>query len=262
MDLTLKHKRIIITRARQQALELSELLASKGAEPIPFPTIEIKEPSSWEPLDQALNQLEQYSWLIFTSANGVKKFFERLKGRAWGFPSETNLKIAAIGPATARAIEERGINVECFPEDFVAEGLVETLKNKILPGMKVLIPRARVAREILPNELRRMGAIVEVVEAYQTVLPTGGREAFLHLLDPHSPDMIIFTSSSTVLHLAEMLVPAPLPEVLGSMVVACIGPITAEVSRKLGLNVAVIPCRYDVPSLVAAIEDFFSANLR
>lgn len=262
MEQALKDKRIIITRTRQQALELSELLASKGAEPIPFPTIEIQNPGSWEPLDRALNQFGQYSWLIFTSANGVKKFFERLKARALQFPSETNLRVAAIGPATARAIEERGINVECLPEEFVAEGLVEALRERILPGMKVLIPRARVAREILPEALRRMGAIVDVVEAYQTVFPTVGRDIFFQLLEPKSPDLIVFTSSSTVLQLAEILAPALLPEVLGNMAVACIGPITAGVARKLGLNVAVTPSRFDVPSLVAAMEAFYSADLR
>jgi uroporphyrinogen-III synthase len=213
-------------------------------------------------LDLALNKLRQYSWLIFTSANGVKKFFERLEALHITYPADSCLKVAAIGPATGREIETRGIRLECLPEAFVAEGLVEALKDKILPGMRILIPRAKIAREILPEELRRMGAWVDVVEAYQTVLPESGGGIFSDLLSHQRPDMILFTSSSTVLHLAEMLAPTPLAEALDRITIACIGPITAELARKTVLTVTVIPSRYDVPSLVEAIEAFYQANLR
>ncbi len=253
-------KKIIITRTREQAAELAGRLAAQGAMAIPFPTIEIRDPDSWEPLDQALHQLSDYSWLIFTSVNGVQKFFDRLIHLRIPFPSPPPFKVASIGPATARALQAQGIEVHVLPEAYMAEGLLASLDGEINPGMKILIPRAKEAREILPEELRKTGARVDVVAAYQTVAPAGGAACFQQILSSGPVDMIIFTSSSTVKNLGKILHPSALPAALKGLSVACIGPITAATAQEAGLRVDVMPDRFDVPSLVESIERFFSSS--
>jgi uroporphyrinogen III methyltransferase / synthase len=258
MTSTLKNKRIIITRTREQSAELAALLAEKGAETIAFPTIEICDPDSWEPLDQALTNIGDYSWVIFTSVNGVKKFFERLQTLQIKLPAPPPFKVAAIGPATGRMIISHGMGVEFLPEDFMAEGLVASLQGRILPGMKILIPRALEAREILPEELRRMGAIVDVIPVYQTVIPLGRMDQFHAILQQNGVAMIVFTSSSTIINLGKMVSPQSLPDVLKNLSIACIGPITAATASKSGLRVSVMPLRFDLPALVESIEQFFA----
>ena len=155
-------------------------------------------------------------------------------------------------------ITSHGMSVETLPEDFVAEGLVASLHGRILPGMKILIPRALEAREVLPEELRRMGAIVDVIPAYQTVIPRGRIDQFHAILQQNGVAMIVFTSSSTIVNLGKMVFPKSLPDILKDLSIACIGPITAETASKNGLKVSVIPLRFDVPSLVESIEQFFA----
>ncbi len=252
-------KRVLITRPKDQTEELKVHLMDLGAEVIAFPTIELKPPDSWGPLDQAIHQIGSYQWVIFTSVNGVKHFFERywLAGR--DIRDLKGLKIAAIGPATEKAIRALGLHVEVLPDEFKAEGLVESLKGKVLKGSRVLLARAKVARDVLPQELRQQGAQVDVVEAYQTILPESSASSFLDLLQENPLDLIVFTSSSTVSNLAQIVQPKSLADVLTGVHVACIGPITAQTAESFGLKVSVRPDQYNTSSLVHAIRHYFSA---
>ncbi|MCI0622246.1 MAG: uroporphyrinogen-III C-methyltransferase [Acidobacteria bacterium] len=250
-------KRILITRPRQQAEDFSRRLAALGAEVVAFPTIEIRDPTSWEALDQAIRDIEAYQWLVFTSVNGVENFFSRWRQLGRDVRDLKDIRIAAIGPATEKSVAERGLNVEVLPDEFKAEGLLESLKGKALKGARILIPRAKVARDVLPVELQKQGARVEVVEAYETILPKAGRERLEQLLDERPLDMIVFTSSSTVSNLAEMLKPHSLPEMLKPATVAAIGPITKRTVEDHGLQVQVQPSQYTIPSLVEAIVSFY-----
>jgi uroporphyrinogen III methyltransferase/synthase len=252
-------KRIIITRPREQAEEFKSQLTELGAEVISFPTIEIKDPSSWDALDQAIRHLDRYQWLIFTSVNGVKNFFSRFRFAQRDIRDLKGIRISTIGPATERAVRALHLHVEVIPEEFKAEGLVESLKGRVLKGARVLIPRAKVARDVLPQELRKQGAQVDVVEAYQTIIPTANRSTFEQNLAERVVEMIVFTSSSTVSNLAEIVQPASLKDLLDQTAIACIGPITARRAEEYGLQVSVQPEQYSIPSLVRAIRQHFGA---
>jgi uroporphyrinogen III methyltransferase / synthase len=252
-------KRIIITRPREQAEEFKSQLTELGAEVIAFPTIEIKDPSSWDALDQAIRYLDRYQWLIFTSVNGVKNFFVRFRFAQRDIRDLKGIRISTIGPATEKAVRALHLHVEVIPEEFKAEGLVESLKGRVLKGARVLIPRAKIARDVLPQELRKQGAQVDVVEAYQTIIPTANRSTFEQILAERVVEMIVFTSSSTVSNLAEIVQPAALKDLLRGTVIACIGPITARKAEEYGLQVSVQPDQYSIPSLVRAIRQHFGA---
>jgi uroporphyrinogen III methyltransferase / synthase len=252
-------KRIIITRPREQAEEFKSQLTELGAEVIAFPTIEIRDPSSWDGLDEAICHMDRYQWLIFTSVNGVKNFFARFRFAQRDIRDLKGVRISTIGPATERAVRALNLHVEVIPEEFKAEGLVESLRGRVMKGARVLIPRAKVARDVLPQELRNQGAQVDVVEAYQTIIPKANRGSFEQILAERFVDMIVFTSSATVSNLAELVQPASLRDLLHGTAIACIGPITAERARKYGLQVSVQPDQYSIPSLIRAIRRYFSA---
>ena len=224
---------------------------------LPFPTIEIREPDAWEALDQAIRNIGCYQWLIFTSVNGVQNFFARCRQLRRDLRDLKGIRIATIGPASERAVSDLGLHVEILPNEFKAEGLVESLKGKVLKGTRILIPRAKVARDVLPEELRKQGAQWRC-EAYQTVIPDTGREHLLELIGERPLDLIVFTSSSTVLNLADMVKPDSLSSFLPKTAVAAIGPITAKTVVELGLQVDVQPRQYSLPLLVEAILKFFS----
>ena len=250
-------KRIIITRPQEQVEDFKTQLAQLGAEVIAFPTIEISEPSSWGSLDEAIRQIDQYQWLIFTSVNGVKNFFGRYRLAQKDIRDLKGVKISTIGRATEKAVCSMNLNVEVVPNEFKAEGLVESLKGKVMKGTRVLIARAKVARDVLPEELRKQGARVHVVEAYQTTIPKASRSQLQQILDERSVDMVVFTSSSTVSNLVEIVRPSPLKELLDGIAVATIGPITAQTAERYGLKVSVQPSQYSIPALVKAIVEFF-----
>jgi uroporphyrinogen III methyltransferase/synthase len=216
-----------------------------GAEVIAAPTIEIVEPSSWAPIDAAIAKLETYDWLIFTSRNGVERFLARLDA------SERDLRavkgsIAAIGPATAEALAQARLKVDCRPQEFVAESLLDALDAE-LTGKKILIARAEVAREVLPEELRRRGASVNVAPVYRTVVPDS---ATLHKsMAEKKPDWVTFTSSSTVRHFIEMVG----KEALADTRIASIGPITSATLRELGIEPTVEAEPHTMDGLIAAI---------
>jgi len=254
-------KRILITRARDQSAEFAAQLRGLGAEVIEFPTIEIVPPTRWKELDQAIDQLKSYNWLIFTSANGVNFFWERLKEKGKDHPFPSSLKICAIGPATAYQLEEKGIRVDYTPKEFIAEAILEGFEKMAIKGKRILLARAKEARDVLPEGLRKMGAKVDVVEVYRTVKPRGGSKRLKQLLTEGRINAITFTSSSTVNHFAELLQKEDLRELLRGLVIACIGPVTARTAKGLGMRVQIQPKEYTIPGLTKAIAEYFGRKI-
>jgi uroporphyrinogen III methyltransferase/synthase len=257
----LSGKKILITRARDQAAVFSSSLRDLGAEVIELPTIEIVPPVSWKGLDKAINQIESYSWLIFTSTNGVNFFWQRWKeNNKDRLPP--SLKICAIGPATAYQLMEKGIEVHYTPKEFVAEAILKGFEKSMLKGKRILLARAKEARDILPEGLRKMGAQVDVVETYRTVKPKWGSKRLKELLMKGKVDAITFTSSSTVNHFAELLKKEDLQNLLGGIAIACIGPITARTAKNWKMRVQIQPKEYTIPALTQAIVQYFMRKTR
>lgn len=255
-------RRILVTRAQAQAGDLSDELYRLGAQPIEFPTIRIEPPESYEQLDGAIGQLAGgpgYDWVVFTSANGVKAFFSRLSSLGKDARALADVKLAAIGPATARALERLLLRVDYMPSEFRAEGVIAGMEADGVRGKRVLIPRAAVAREILPQRLAEAGAEVEVVPVYKTVPETHGSDAIREMLYNREVDIVTFTSSSTVKSFVSLF-DGDLSDAMRDVAVACIGPITAETARGLGVKVDVVAAEYTVPGLVRAIVERMSAR--
>ena len=239
--LPLAGKRVLVTRPRHQAAALSDQLRQAGAIPVEFPVIEIVASTSAE-LDAALNQVEKYDWLIFTSVNTVTIVAERL-GEAG------SVQIAAIGDATAAALMERGFAVDLVPDEFVAEAVLHSLFERGVAGKRFLLPRAEIARNILPDGLREAGAIVDVVAAYSTRLPEAVDQNVVDAILGGEIDIVTVTSPSTVRNLLTFTGGDLPPEI----VVACIGPITAEAAREAGLRVDIMASEYSMSGLVDAL---------
>jgi uroporphyrinogen III methyltransferase / synthase len=254
----LRGKRILVTRARTQAQTLVQAIEALGGEVVEFPTIELRPPDSFGPLDQAIRQIKTYDWLIFTSVNGVEQFLNRFEKLDKSLAELGDIKVAAIGPETAKRLEAAEIQPRFVPGHYQAEGILETLAGETLQGKKVLIPRAAKARDILPETLRKRGAQVDVVVAYQTVLPQVDAPALCGVLREGGIDAITFTSSSTASNFAALLRGQDLPRLLARSVIACIGPITEKTVEDLGLRADVVATKFTIPGLVSAIADYFS----
>jgi uroporphyrinogen-III synthase len=247
--------RILVGRARHQASALSSGLRKLGAEVIEIPFIEIRPPRSFKPLDSALKNIATYDWLILTSVNGVEALWDRLKKRHLTKKHLQHLKIAAIGPATKKAIEAHGLKVNVVPKEYVAEAVVRSLQKRVA-GKRVLLARAKVARDVIPRELRKLGAHVDIVEAYETIIPQSSRARLSATLgDPkRRPHVITFTSSSTARNFVKLLGKnvwrkRPRPRF------ASIGPVTSSALRELGLPVDIEAREYTIPGLAEAIGD-------
>jgi uroporphyrinogen III methyltransferase/synthase len=226
-----------------------------------FPTIEVRPPEDFGPLDGAIRDLDSFDWLVFTSVNGVEAFMERLRHHGLDLravPRET--KVAAIGPATAGALEAVGLRVDVVPEEFRAEALIEAIKDGSLAGRRVLIPRAKVAREVLPEKLREAGAEVVVPAAYETVPSSEGKEALARELAARSIDCVTFTASSTVENFAGAFGAEESARLLAGARVVCIGPITADTARAFGLGVDAEAREYTIPGLVEAVVDLLATD--
>ena len=261
--------RILVGRTRHQASALSSALRDAGAEVIEIPFIEIRKPKSYKPLDGALRQLHSYDWMILTSVNGVEAVWDRLKKLGLDGQRPMHLKIAAIGPATKRAIEERGFKVDVVPKRYIAESVVESLRGRV-KGKRVLLTRAKIARDVIPEELRKAGAHVDVIEAYETVIPRSGRSRLNAVLKSKGrPHVITFTSSSTVKNFVALLNPqskhGPSKKTLfrefDNIRFASIGPITSGSLRELGFGVHIEGSEYTIRGLVAAIVSASSQGL-
>lgn len=248
-------RRIVVTRAREQASGFLKTLSGLGADCIEFPTIEVAPPESWDPLDTAIRQLSRYDWLLFTSANGVKYFLERLDNGGKDVRDLRGLRIGAIGPGTAGAWSAMGIKPDLVPDEYRAEAVVEAMAQCEVKGKRILLPRALKAREILPEALEKMGATVDVVPAYRTVRPDHDVKRVEGMFERGEIHMITFTSSSTVTNFMGMFEgkEEQVREWMEPVIVACIGPITAKTAEKLGFRVDIMPPAYTIDSLTDAI---------
>jgi uroporphyrinogen-III synthase len=254
--------RVLVGRAPHQASALSSGLIALGAEVLSIPFIEIRKPKSYRPLDSALKNLADYDWLILTSVNGVEALWARTKkiGLSKKKKSFEHLKVAAIGPATKSAIEKQGLKVDVVPEKYVAESVVESLRQRVT-GKRVLLARAKVAREVIPTELRKLGAQVDVVEAYQTIVPKKSRERLRAALnsEKHRPHIVAFSSSSTVRNFVSLQAESRgrgrprYTNTLDGIQFASIGPVTSATLRELGLPVHIEAKQYTIPGLIDAI---------
>ncbi len=261
--------RVLVSRAKKQAGALSSALRDLGCEVIEIPFIEIRPPRSYRPLDAALRELESYDWLILTSVNGVDALFERMTKKGLEPHALNHLKIAAIGPATRKAIEQRGLPVNVTPKEYVAESVVSALRRRV-KNKRVLLVRARVARDVIPRELRHAGAWVDVIEAYETVVPQSSATRLRALLSNQRrrPHAITFTSSSTVRNFVQLLglrnARAALHKSAAHNGVhsASIGPVTSATLREFGLPVDIEAKEYTIPGLVAAIMDKSAENAK
>ena len=249
-------KTVLVTRAREQASALTFKLENLGAKCIEAPVIKIVEPESYVDLDNGIEKIADYQWLIFTSANGVEYFFNRLQNQ--GKDSRAiKAKVVAIGVATAKALRAQGIIADIVPVEFVAEGIVDAIKDMIKSGDKVLIPRAKVAREVLPQKLRDLGAVVDVATAYQTVIGDVDKAEIIAKIENHEIDLITFTSSSTVTNLIDML-GSEAKKLINSCKTACIGPITAKTCMDNDIEPYGVAADYTIDGLTEVILDMIA----
>jgi uroporphyrinogen-III synthase/uroporphyrinogen III methyltransferase/synthase len=246
---------VLVTRAAHQAGKLSEGLRALGAEPVEVPVLEIRPPVSYEALDSALNHLKSYDWLILASANAVRAIGERATAFGIELGSFGSLKVAAVGEGTAAAAREVGFCVTFVPGLYVAESLIEGLSWRIT-GQRVLLTRAAVARDVIPDALREAGAVVDVVEAYRNVMPEAAPELLRQAL-AGGIDAVTFTSSSSATHLAEAAHSAGITWPFAGVSAVSIGPITSKTLRELGWEPAVEAEPSDIPGLIAAVTELF-----
>ncbi|MDX6614614.1 MAG: uroporphyrinogen methyltransferase / synthase [Blastocatellia bacterium] len=281
----LQDRNIVITRALAQAADFATALESFGARVIPCPTIEIVDPESFAPLDEAIDHLYGYDWLVFTSVNGVAYFLRRLLRTSLEAPAVTDgpdgadpreephrysvsdlddLRVCAIGDATAEALRTANVHVDVVPDEFNAEGVFAGIESFVggraaLAGLSFLIPRAAVARSYLPDALEEAGARVDVIAAYRTVRPLNTELGRINaLLSGGGVDCITFTSSSTVTNFAQLFDTSDLSALLKGVAVACIGDITAATASAHGLKTDIMPAEYTIPALAQAIASYFS----
>lgn len=250
-------KRILVTRASHQAGKLSEGLRAVGFEPVEVPILEIRPPASYDPLDAALRSIVRYDWLIFTSANSVKVVVERAAACGIVFGSEMP-NVAAVGRATADAARQAGFTVAFTPKEYVAESLAEALAGEAA-SKRILLARAAVARDVIPDNLRAAGAVVDVIDAYRNAIPDGapGR---LRVALTHGVDAATFTSSSSATHLAEVAEAAGIAFPFAGVKAISIGPITSATLRELGWPPATEADWHDISGLVAAVARALNSN--
>lgn len=254
-------KVVVVTRPRSQAQAFAGLLEAAGARVLLVPTIAIEPPASWEPLDHALERLDDYRWAVFTSVNGVEMTRRRLEETGRGADALRGRRLAAIGPATAEALHAMGLETEVVPEEYVAEALAERLRALIRPGERVLLARAAEARDVLVTLLEAVGARVDEVPAYRTRPEQAEAAGELRVaLGEGRVDVVTFTSSSTVRHFAELFPGEDLPGLLRGVAVACIGPVTRATAREFGLEAGIVPREYTIPALAQAVADHYDSK--
>ena len=253
-------KRIVVTRARAQAESLARRIEELGGEVIEFPTIEIQPPESFAPFDAAIEKIASHDWLIFTSVNSIEPFLSRLQRKGKTVASLTALKIGAIGPETAKRLEESGLHPSLVPARYQAEGILDAVAPEAIRGKRVLIPRAAEAREILPDTLRRWGAFVDVVVAYRTRLPAIDVAPLAERLDRNEIHVITFTSSSTVRNFVRLFGDKNLDAIVADSAIACIGPITARTVEESGGHPDIVAEEFTIPGIVQAVVAYFASR--
>jgi uroporphyrinogen III methyltransferase / synthase len=251
-------KRVLITRGKEQSRKMADKIAEQGGDPILFPTIRILSPADYGPLDTAIANVGSYDWAVFTSVNGVERFFERFFELREDIRDMAGPKIGAIGPITAAALRKHGLKVDLLAKEFVAEGVLHLLSDQDVRGKRFLIPRAEKARDVLPDGIRAKGGEATVVTVYRTGLPEDADvEGVRRLLREKQVDAVTFTSSSTVSHLIEMLGQDNASELLDGIVVASIGPVTSRTLEENGLPVHAQARKFTIDGLVHALAEYF-----
>jgi uroporphyrinogen III methyltransferase/synthase len=242
---------------------MAAILEAAGARIIYCPTIEVVAPDSWSGLDEAIRRIGTYDWIVFTSANGVRFFLQRLGESGLDVSIARSLSCCAIGPATAAALQSSGVRVDVIATDSRAEGVLQAIieqagRSDRIKGLRFIIPRAQVAREVLPDELRKLGAIVDTVDAYRTIKPDLDAQSIKGMLEQHQIDAVTFTSPSTVEHFADMVGGGDIVRLLSGVLVACIGPVTAAAARRQGLELIIQPESHNGGALARAIIGFLA----
>jgi len=243
-------KRVLITRSSDQAQEFINLITELGGEAVPCPVIKTVLPEDTLAIDTALRNLSSYDWIIFTSVNGLRFFLQR--GRELGIPIQEKIqgRVAAVGTQTAAALHNERIRVDHIPPKFTAEHLLESLKGETQPGQKVLIPHANLAKKDLARELEKLGLVVDDIVFYETIPDESCKEKVCHLLTTGQIDIVTFTSPSTVRNFLALLEGLNWKELLNSVTVAVIGPVTAKAALQLGLKVDITAKEYSIPGLM------------
>jgi uroporphyrinogen-III synthase/uroporphyrinogen III methyltransferase/synthase len=259
-SLPLFGRRVLVTRASHQAGKLSEGLRVLGAEPVQVPILEIQPPADFAPMDEALRQLHRYHWMILTSANTVRALSERAEQLGVSLAAADSVKVAAIGEATAAAACKAGLAVALIPENYVAESLIDALSANI-SGQRILLARAAIARDVIPDALRAADAIVDVVDAYRNLMPESVPGQLRAALDA-GIDAVTFTSSSSVIHLADAARAAEIEFPFERVLAISIGPITSRTLRDLGWEPAAEATRSDIPGLVTATALAFADRIK
>jgi uroporphyrinogen-III synthase/uroporphyrinogen III methyltransferase/synthase len=249
-SMPLANRRVLVTRGISQTAKLSDGLRSLGAIPVEVPVIELRPPDSYEPLDSALRNLSSYDWLIFTSTNSVHVFGERIASLGI-IASPAGLQVAAVGAATAQAAWDAGMAVNLVPEAYVSESLIVALQNEIA-GKRILLARAAIARDVIPDALRTAGAIVDVVDSYQNVIPEAAPQQLRHA-SARGLDAATFTSSSSVTHLARAAKAAALAFPLKDVRAISIGPITTQTLYAVGWPPVAEADPHDITGLISAV---------
>ena len=246
-------KRIVVTRSRAQASVLVQKIRELGGTPLEFPTIEIQKAVNLNPLKKALKEIKQYDWIIFTSVNAIDIFFGQMDLDQIDIRELKGVNIAAIGPVTRQKLEARGLRVEAMPEEYRAEGVLDTLNGLALKGQRVLLPRAKGARSILPDTLVEWGLEVDEIHLYQAALSSGKNPFLADVIKSGEIDYITFTSSSTVSNFVEIM-GRDIAGLINSWAkIACIGPITADKAREMGFSVDIVAGQYTIDGLLDAI---------
>jgi uroporphyrinogen III methyltransferase/synthase len=248
-------RRVLITRARHQVDPFRRALVDLGASVVEIPTIEIRPMPTDERVQNAIANLNRTALVIFASANAVDIFFRMLLEAGKDARALHASKLCAIGQETSESMEARGLRPELVTSEYTAEGLAKALEGWEMEGMRVLVPRAEVARDALPLLLAKRGAEVEILPVYRAMCPPAASDALLRLFNAEGVDVITFTSSSTVVNFVRAFPDDLLPAVLGDAEVACMGPVTADTARKLGLPVNIIARDYTTYGLVQAIAE-------
>ena len=253
-------QRIVITRARAQASDLLSKLSKLGAQCIEIPTIQIVPPEDTAPLKKSIKNIKDYDWLVFTSVNGVKFFFDTLFDMGRDVRVLGHLKFACIGPVTKERLKTYGILSDILPKTYRAESVIEAFSTVEIKDKKVLLPRAKQARTILPEELTKMGAHVDDVAAYETRLNTDGKENLILLLENNEIDVITFTSSSTVSNFMSLLESKDTRKLLKNVVTASIGPITSDTARSLDIEPDIEATEYTIQGLVKSLLAYYEGK--
>lgn len=251
----LQGKRILVTRAHRQAAAFSREMIARGAAPIEIPVLDFRRPDERGYLQRILDGLSSFQWIVFTSANGVRFFFQALHQEQRALPQE--IKVAVVGRQTLRVLREYGVDADVVPEEYVAEKLMEQLQAQVKPGEVVLMPRGNLARKFLAVELERLGAKVTDLIIYETVMDVESKQDLQELIDKRAVDVITFTSSSTVQFFTRLLDGIQWRKLIEDVRIACIGPVTAQTAKESGITVDIIASEYSTPGLLDAMEHFY-----